>query len=204
MPAKTGKEYISRLKAAKNNVYIHGERVDDVTEHPAFKNVIKSMANLYDLQYEKPDKMLYTSPTTGEKVGKTFLQPKTVEDLIDRREAMTEWARTSGGMMGRSPDYLNAEVMAMGMNNGLFAEADPRLAENARNYYEYARENDISLTHTLIHPQVNRAKMQHEQKDANVALHLVEERDDGIIVDGIRLLATQGGITDEKIGRAHV
>lgn len=197
MPAKTGKEYISRLKAAKNNVYIHGERVDDVTEHPAFKNVIKSMANLYDLQYEKPDKMLYTSPTTGEKVGKTFLQPKTVEDLIDRREAMTEWARTSGGMMGRSPDYLNAEVMAMGMNNGLFAEADPRLAENARNYYEYARENDISLTHTLIHPQVNRAKMQHEQKDANVALHLVEERDDGIIVDGIRLLATQGGITDE-------
>lgn len=197
MPAKTGKEYISRLKKAKNNVYIHGERVDDVTEHPAFKNVIKSMANLYDLQYEKPDKMLYTSPTTGEKVGKTFLQPKTVEDLIDRREAMTEWARTSGGMMGRSPDYLNAEVMAMGMNNGLFAEADPRLAENARNYYEYARENDISLTHTLIHPQVNRAKMQHEQKDANVALHLVEERDDGIIVDGIRLLATQGGITDE-------
>ncbi|SDQ22153.1 4-hydroxyphenylacetate 3-monooxygenase [Virgibacillus subterraneus] len=197
MPAKTGKEYISRLKAAKNNVYIHGERVDDVTEHPAFKNVIKSMAKLYDLQYEKQDKMLYTSPTTGEKVGKTFLQPKTVEDLIARREAMTEWARTSGGMMGRSPDYLNAEVMAMGMNNGIFAEADPRLAENARNYYEYARENDISLTHTLIHPQVNRAKMQHEQKDANVALHLVEERDDGIIVDGIRLLATQGGITDE-------
>ncbi|SET59981.1 4-hydroxyphenylacetate 3-monooxygenase [Oceanobacillus limi] len=197
MPAKTGKEYISRLKEAKNNVYIHGERVEDVTEHPAFKNVIKSMANLYDLQHEKQDKMLYTSPTTGEKVGMTFLQPKTVEDLIARREAITEWARTSGGMMGRSPDYLNAEVMAMGVNNRLFAEADPRFAENARNYYEYARENDISLTHTLIHPQVNRAKMQHQQKDANVALHLVEERDDGIIVDGIRLLATQGGITDE-------
>ncbi|SHG43514.1 4-hydroxyphenylacetate 3-monooxygenase, oxygenase component [Ornithinibacillus halophilus] len=197
MPAKTGKEYINRLKEANNNIYIHGERVDDVTEHPAFKNVIQSMAHLYDLQYEKEDKMLYTSPTTGKKVGMTFLQPKSVEDLIKRREAMTEWARTSGGMMGRSPDYLNAEVMAMGMNNSLFAEADPRFAENARNYYEYARENDISLTHTLIHPQVNRGKMQHQQKDANVALHLVEEREDGIIVDGIRLLATQGGITDE-------
>lgn len=197
MPAKTGKEYIERLKKANNNVYIHGERVDDVTEHPAFKNVIKSMAHLYDLQYEKPEKMLYTSPTTGEKVGMTFLQPRTVEDLIKRREAMQEWARTSGGMMGRSPDYLNAEVMAMGVNNSLFAEDDPRFAENARKYYEYARENDISLTHTLIHPQVNRAKAQHQQKDANVALHLVEKRPDGIIVDGIRLLATQGGITDE-------
>ncbi|GAA0590284.1 4-hydroxyphenylacetate 3-monooxygenase, oxygenase component [Virgibacillus siamensis] len=197
MPAKTGKEYIQGLKKAQNNVYIHGERVDDVTTHPAFKNVIQSMADLYDLQYEKPDKMLYTSPTSGNQVGMTFLQPHSVEDLIKRREAMQEWAMTSGGMMGRSPDYLNAEVMAMGMNNELFAEADPYFAENARNFYEYARENDISLTHTLIHPQVNRAKMQHEQKDANVALHLVEKQSDGIIVDGIRLLATQGGITDE-------
>jgi 4-hydroxyphenylacetate 3-monooxygenase len=197
MPAKTGDQYIERLKKAGNNIYLHGERVKDVTEHPGLKNVIKSMANLYDLQYEKQDKMLYTSPTTGDKVGSTFLQPKTIDDLIFRREAIQEWARTSGGMMGRSPDYLNAEVMAMGINNGIFAEADPMFAENARKYYEFARENDISLTHTLIHPQVNRAKAQHEQKDANVALHLVEKNKDGIIVDGIRLLATQGGITDE-------
>ncbi|GAA0330282.1 4-hydroxyphenylacetate 3-monooxygenase, oxygenase component [Bacillus carboniphilus] len=197
MPAKTGKQYIERLKKANNNVYIHGERVDDVTEHPAFKNVIESMAHLYDLQHEKPEKMLYTSPTTGDKVGMTFLQPKTIDDVIKRREAIQEWALTSGGMMGRSPDYLNAEVMAMGVSNDLFAEADPMFAENARKYYEYARENDISLTHTLIHPQVNRAKAQYEQKDANVALHLKEKTKDGIYVDGIRLLATQGGITDE-------
>ncbi|NVJ28934.1 4-hydroxyphenylacetate 3-monooxygenase, oxygenase component, partial [Myxococcus sp. AM011] len=55
------------------------------------------------------------------------------------------------------------------------------------------------LTHTLIHPQVNRAKAEHEQKDANVALHLVEKTKDGIVVDGIRLLATQAAITDEII-----
>jgi 4-hydroxyphenylacetate 3-monooxygenase len=197
MPAKTGKEYIERLKKAKSSVYIHGEKVEDVTEHPAFKNVIQSMARLYDLQYEKPDKMLYTSPTTGNPVGMTYIQPTTKEELIARREATQEWARTSAGMMGRSPDYLNAEVMAMGIANDLFAEDDPMFAENAKNYYEYARENDISLTHTLIHPQMNRSKALHEQKDANVPLHLVEKRKDGIIVSGIRLLATQGGITDE-------
>ncbi|WP_158734766.1 4-hydroxyphenylacetate 3-monooxygenase, oxygenase component [Alteribacillus sp. YIM 98480] len=197
MPAKTGAQYKERLRKAKNNVYIHGERVEDPTTHPGFKNVINSMANLYDLQYEQPEKMLYTSPTSGDKVGMTFLRPESKEDLVKRREAIQTWARTSGGMMGRSPDYLNAEVMAMGVATDLFAEDDPMFAENAKNYYEYARENDISLTHTLIHPQVNRQKAQHEQKDANVALHLVEKRSDGIIVDGARLLATQGGITDE-------
>ncbi len=199
MPAKTGKEYIERLKKANNNVYIHGERVDDVTEHPAFKNVVGSMAKLYDLQYEKPEKMLYSSPTTGHKVGKTFMQPTTIEELIQRREAMMEWQSFTHGLMGRSPDYLNADVMAMGAAHEFFAEGDPMFGENAKKYAEYARENDLSLTHTLIHPQVNRAKAQHEQKDANVALHVVEKNDDGVVVDGIRLLATQAGITDEII-----
>ncbi|WP_181347868.1 4-hydroxyphenylacetate 3-monooxygenase, oxygenase component [Thalassobacillus sp. CUG 92003] len=197
MPAKTGAEYIERLKQANNNIYIHGERVEDPTTHPAFRNVINSMAKLYDKQYEKPEKMLYTSPQTGDKVGMTFYRPETIEDLVKRSEAIQEWARISGGMMGRSPDYLNAEVMAMGVANDLFAEDDPMFAQNAKNFYDYARENDVSLTHTLIHPQVNREKAQHEQKDANVALHLVEKQTDGIIVDGARLLATQGGITDE-------
>lgn len=197
MPAKTGQQYIDRLKEAKNNVYMHGERIDDVTTHAATKNVVQSMAKLYDVQFEQKEKMLYTSEQTGDQVGMTFLRPKTIEDLVRRREAIQEWARISGGMMGRSPDYLNAEVMAMGVSNELFAEDEQRFADNARRYYDFARENDISLTHTLIHPQVNRAKAQHEQKDANVALRLVEKQKDGIIVNGIRLLATQGGITDE-------
>src|SRR5690606_7298152 len=85
----------------------------------------------------------------------------------------------------------------MGPAAEFFAEGDPAFAENARKYSEYARENDLSLTHTLIHPQVNRAKAVSEQKDANVALHLVKKTSEGIIVDGIRLLATQGAITDE-------
>ncbi len=197
MPAKTGQQYIGRLKQANNNVYIHGERVDDVTKHPAFKNAIQSMAKLYDIQYEKPEKMLYTSPTTGDKVGKTFMVPTTIDELIERREAIMEWQSFTKGLMGRSPDYLNADVMAMGPASEFYAEGDPAFAENARNYATFARENDISLTHTLIHPQVNRAKIQADQKDANVALHVVEKNDQGVIVDGIRLLATQGGITDE-------
>src|SRR5699024_9929108 len=139
------------------------------------------MAKLYDMQHENPGKMLYTSPTTGDKVGKTFMVPETVDQLIERREAMMEWQSFTKGMMGRAPDYLNSEVMTMAKAYDFYGRGDhPEFAENARKYAEFARENDISLTHTLIHPQVNRAKIQAEQKDANVALHVVEKNDDGV------------------------
>lgn len=155
------------------------------------------MARLYDLQYEKPEKMLYTSPITGGKVGKTFMVPETIDQLIERRVAIEEWQGFTHGLMGRSPDYLNAEVMTMAKAYNYYGHGDPLFGENAKNYAEYARENDLSLTHTLIHPQVNRAKIQAKQDDANVALHVVEKNNEGVVVDGIRLLATQAGITDE-------
>ena len=199
MAARTGQQYLEALNAANNEVWIHGERVEKVSEHPAFRNIVQSMVNLYDLQHEKADKMLYTSPTTGEKVGLSFIEPKTKEDLFARREMVTEWARYSGGMMGRSPDYLNTSVMSFGTAGSFFAQGDPRFAENARNYYEYCRENDISLTHTLIHPQVNRSKMQSEQKDPYLSARIIEKNADGIVVDGCRLLATLGGVTDEIV-----
>ncbi len=198
MPAKTGKDYIERLQKANNNIYIHGERVDDVTTHPKFKGVVKSMAKLYDMQHDNPERMLYTSPTTGHKVGKTFMVPETIEQLIERREAIMEWQSFTKGLMGRAPDYLNAEVMTMSKAYDFYGQGEHKsFAYNALRYAEYARENDITLTHTLIHPQVNRAKIQAEQKDANMALHVVEKNDDGVVVSGIRLLATQAAITDE-------
>src|SRR5690625_1859539 len=98
MGAKTGKEYKQRLLDANNNVYANGEKIKDVTTHPAFKNVVDSMANLYDLQHEKADKMLYASPTTGDPVGMTFKHPTTIDDLIARREAIQEWALSHNGM----------------------------------------------------------------------------------------------------------
>ncbi len=202
MGARTGQQYIEGLKKAKNNVYIDGKKVDDVTEHPSFKNVVQSVAELYDLQHEKADKMLYTSPVSGDPVGLSFIAPKTKEDLIARREMVSEWAGHTGGMMGRSPDYINTSLMAFGTAADFFSQANKDgidFGANARNYYEMCREKDLSLTHTLIHPQVNRSKAQHEQKDPYVSAQIVKKDLDGIYVSGCRLLATLGGITDELV-----
>ena len=100
MPARTGREYIEAISAAEITVEIHGERTTGkVAEIPAFKNLIQTYAALYDLQHEPGlrDVMTYDSPTTGERVGMSFLQPRTAEDVVRRRLMMEVWARSSCG-----------------------------------------------------------------------------------------------------------
>lgn len=80
MPAKTGKEYIERVDKAQANVWIDGKQVKgNISEHPAFKGVMQSQAALYDMQHDKEKQayMTYVSPVTGERVGTSFLQPRT-------------------------------------------------------------------------------------------------------------------------------
>ena len=200
MPAKTGKEYIDRVDAQKANVWINGEQVvGKVSEHPAFKGVMKTQAELYDMQHdpEKRDYMTYVSPTTGNRIGTSFMQPKTKEDLVMRRKMMQEWARYNNGMMGRSPDYINAGMMAYGAAAEMFGRQDPMYAQNMENYIELCRERDLSLTHTLIQPQVNRGVNSAQLPDPYIAARIKEKTSEGVVIKGARLLATQGGITDE-------
>lgn len=200
MPAKTGQEYIDRVDGANAFVWIEGAKVEGkVSEHPAFKGVMKSQAALYNMQHDsdKQEYMTYVSPSTGDRVGTSFIQPKTKEDLAIRRQMMHEWAKFHGGMMGRSPDYINVGLMAYGAAADMFGRQDPFYAKNMEKYYEYCREHDISLTHTLIQPQVNRGVSASQLPDPYIAARIKEKTSDGVIIKGARLLATQGGITDE-------
>jgi 4-hydroxyphenylacetate 3-monooxygenase len=112
MGARTGQQVIERLREHPRGIYYQGQHVDDVTTHPAFAHGGHSLARLYDLQYEYLDEMTYVSPSSGERVGLSFLTPRTRDDLPRVRAMMKRWADYSGGMMGRSPDYLNRSVMA--------------------------------------------------------------------------------------------
>lgn len=178
MPAKTGKEYIERVDNARANVWIEGEQIQGkVSEHPAFKGVMKTQAELYDLQHDpdKKDYMTYKSPTTGDPVGTSFLQPRTKEDLEKRRMMIRTWALHHNGMMGRSPDYINSAIMAYGAAAEMFGKQDPLFQKNMVEYYEYCRENDISLTHTLIQPQVNRSVNAARLSDPYIAARIVKK-----------------------------
>jgi 4-hydroxyphenylacetate 3-monooxygenase len=203
MGARTGQDYIDRLAQTRPSVELNGESVEaPIPEHPALSGIVRSYAQLFDLQHdaELRDVLTYESPTSGDRVGTSFLVPRCAEDLDRRRAGFKAWADYSLGFLGRTGDYLNSSLMALSEASDWFAQADPGYGENIRAYYERVREEDLLTTHTLIPPQANRAVGAGQQVDGRaLGAHVVSQDDNGIVVRGARMLATIGPIADELL-----
>jgi len=199
MPARTGQQYVDGLRAQDREVWLGGERVKDVTTHPGLRNGMRAIAALYDMQHdpELRDEMTYVSPSTGERVGLSFIIPRTKEELERRRTMMLHWARATCGMMGRSPDFMNVTFAAWAGAAAYFARSRPEFGENIRRYHEYIREHDLTLTHSLINLQRSRTVSGAFNLAEDTALRVMRETDAGVVVRGARVLATLGPISDE-------
>ncbi len=198
MGARSGNNYLTALKKLNAEVWIGGERVTDVTSHPAFRNCARSIASLYDMQMEHPERMTYRTEDGG-RTGLSFLAPKSADEMRKRSRMMKAWADFSGGMLGRTPDYLNACLAAMAAARNFFAASDPRFGDNVAGYHEQARKHDWCATHTMVNPSASRAHGWTGRSDQDLALRLVEKTGDGIIVNGCRMLATLAPMSEELL-----
>src|SRR5881396_3162432 len=199
MPARTGEQYIKGLQQQEREVWLGGERVKDVTTHPGLANGVRSVAALYDMQHDPTlrDEMTYVSPTTGDRVGLSFIIPRTKQELELRRTMMLHWARATCGMVGRSPDFMNVTFAAWSAAAEYFGRGRPEFAGNMQRYYEHIRENDLTLTHSLINLQRSRTVSGVFNLQEGTALQVKRETDAGIVVNGARVLATLGPLADE-------
>jgi 4-hydroxyphenylacetate 3-monooxygenase len=190
MGARRGSEVIERFKAQPPALYHRGKKVEDITTEPGIKGGVRSLASLYDHQWDTPEISLCPSPTGGDLIGITHLIPKTKAELIRLGEAMVCRAEFTQGMMGRMPDYLNRAMAAYAGGAEFLNKNRDGFADNMRAFQMKLAEEDLSLTHTLINPQINRAATMAQQKDPFLAARVKAETDAGIIIRGARMLAT--------------
>ncbi|MGB7259382.1 MAG: 4-hydroxyphenylacetate 3-hydroxylase N-terminal domain-containing protein [Pseudolabrys sp.] len=194
---KTGAEHIKSLKDGRT-VYIDGKLVPDVTEHPAFRNSVKSAAMLYDYQ-AKPENielMTFVPDGSNRRVNRAWQMPRNYAELVQRRKAMQAWARLSYGFMGRSPDHLASALVGQRMGIEVFEKHGPKRAQALRDYFEEASRNDYFLTYVIINPQAERAKDWGEQKMELVA-RIVDEDSGGITIRGAKMLGTSSIMANE-------
>jgi 4-hydroxyphenylacetate 3-monooxygenase len=199
--ARTGAQFLDGLGQGGREIWLRGEKITHPLDHPELREAALSLARVFDLQHEHAEEMLAPSPEDGRAmVNVTHLIPRSREDLERRRRAFELVAALSGGVMGRTPDYLNVTFACFAGRSDVWARrGNQQLAENLVAYQALMRDRDLSTTHALMNPQVDRNKPEAEQAMGQVALHKVEETDDAIVVRGARMLATLAPFADELL-----
>ncbi|WP_369856949.1 4-hydroxyphenylacetate 3-hydroxylase N-terminal domain-containing protein [Candidatus Thalassolituus haligoni] len=143
-----GAEFLASLNDGRE-VYYAGERVENVTAHPAFKNAAASVAAMYDALHaeETKDKLCWATDTgNGGYTHKFFRYARSPQELLEQRDAIAEWARMSYGWMGRTADYKAAFGDVLGANPEFYGD----FADNARTWYQRIQENCLYLNHAIV------------------------------------------------------
>ena len=192
-----GKEKLERMRDGRA-VYIGAERVDDVTRHPAFRNGARTIAELYDLKADPQRRDLFSFEENGERYGLPWLRCRTREDLARRMRAMKAIADATYGLIGRSPDHVAGLVTGLAMKPELLDGLRPGFGENLMRYYELARRNDLYLSFAVTPPSGIRSReiFTGEERD-DPTLQVVGEDDTGVIISGMKMMATGAVFADE-------
>jgi 4-hydroxyphenylacetate 3-monooxygenase oxygenase component len=197
MGARTGAEFLRGLRDDRE-IWVDGERVRDVTTHPALAGAARALADVFDLQHEARDVCLMPDPETGEPMGVSHLIPRSRADLERRHACLERIAEFSVGLMGRTPDYLNVTFAGFaGRDDEWGARGNEAGAANLVRFQREMRRRDLSLTHTIVHPTVDKSLPDTAAGGGEVALHKVEDTAHGIRVRGARILATLAPFSDE-------
>ena len=189
----TGEEYLESLRDGRE-IWIYGERVKDITAHPAFRNSARSVARLYDALHDPAQQAALTAPTDTGNGGFThpfFKAPRSQQDLVTSREAIVGWQRLVYGFMGRTPDYKAAFLATLGANTEFYAPYQ----DNARAWYTRAQERVLFMNHAFVHPPIDRSKPADEVAD--ICVHVEEENDNGLVVSGAKVVATASALTHQ-------
>lgn len=193
--ALTGERYVTSLRDARE-VWLNGERVD-VTTHPAFAGMLGELARLYDLQHTAAcrDQMTFISPETGNRVSYSYCLPRTPDDLQAKRHNCDLWMAESWGQLPRAPDFMSNVAVGLYDFRHHLARNNPRFGENAVRYHRYCQEHDIALTHAIVDPQIDRSSGPTE--DPDLALRVLRETSDGVVIRGAKQLATLAPLANE-------
>src|SRR5581483_146798 len=140
---RTGDEYRESIRDGRE-VWIDGERVPDVTDHPMFKPLVDARARIYDLAHEAAtqDVMSYTDPDSGERNAVALKPPVQRSDWDDKRRAVECVLDDLRGIVIRVGDETVGEMWSLYDGQDVLNEVDPRFSENIARHIAAAVEAD--------------------------------------------------------------
>ena len=200
MGARTGSQFLAGLRRTKREIWVDGERIEDVTTHAKLRGGAESLAAMFDRQHAWAADCLFTHPDSGQPTNVSHMIPRSRDELRRRHAGLVRLSEGSMGIMGRTPDYMNMKFAAFASAPRVWAGADGRNERGAQNLVAFQRrlaDKDLSLTHTIIQPTVDK-RTDSRILGNKVTVRKVGQTADGIIVRGGRVLATLAPYADEQ------
>ena len=187
---KTSKEYKQSLKKMKPNIYKFGELIKDVTTHPATIRTVEGHAQIFDAAQKKEYKDILTTESnlTGKPVVRYLSILKNADDMIANVKMKRIMFNLTGTCTGGRCAGFNALNAVWAATYDIDKEKRTDYHERIRKWLKQSQLNDITISGALTDPKGDRTKSPSQQKDPDMSLHIVEKKDDGIVVNGAKVM----------------
>lgn len=183
----TKEQYIESLRKMKTRVYMFGEQVENWVDHPIIRPSIECVGMTYELASdpEYADLMTTKSSLTGETINRFTHLHQSSEDLIKKVKMLR--------LLGQKTASCFQRCVGMDAFNAVFSttyEMDKKHGtqyhENFKNFLKMVQENDYVVDGAMTDPKGDRGLAPSAQKDPDLFMHIVERREDGIVVRGAK------------------
>ena len=181
---RTGEEYRAGLRDGRE-VWIDGERVRDVTVHPAFKPVVELKTRMYDMAHEPASVEIMSYQEDNERCS-TLLRPPTEKaHWHEKWRAVDAYLNDIRGILTRVGDETIGEMWSLYDGRDVLNEIDPRFGDNIDRHIRRVLQHDIFHVSANTDPKGDRSKRLQDQ-DPDMMVHVVKETDAGIVLRGAK------------------
>ena len=197
---RTGKQYLDALDDGRT-VWVGNEQIDNVATHPTTRDYAMRTAEFFDLHNrEDLQDILTFIDETGFRRSMTWFQHRTKDQLVRKRRYLEFiMKRFVAASCPRTPDSQNYMLVTYIDDPEPWEKAaigaDGRgLADNIRNFWQFAMDNDLVVAPHFVDPQADRSDP--NAHATSPALRIVATSDEGIRVNGVKAIGTASAFAD--------
>jgi 4-hydroxybutyryl-CoA dehydratase/vinylacetyl-CoA-Delta-isomerase len=199
MKLRNGAEYIRSLRKIRPRIYYKGDRIEDVTRHPATAPHVRAAAMTYALAAKKEYRDLATanSHLTGHTISRFTHVHQNVEDLLKKIKLLRLLGQKTGTCFQRCVGFDGI--------NAVYSVAYEIDEKHRTDYFEKFRQwliriqdENLMVVGAMTDPKGDRSRGPAEQEDPDQYVHVVERREDGVVIRGAKLHMT-GGVNSHEI-----
>lgn len=199
MGLKTKDEYIESIRAMKPTAYMFGERITDVVDNPRLRAGIEATAATYEVAQleEYRDLVVTKSPLINEPVNRFTLPPSSVDDLVARVKVNRKLGNYVGTCHQRCTGLDCLSALSI-VTYDIDRKCGTRYFDHFNEFLRHMQKNDLTANAGVTDVKGDRSLGPHEQADKDMYLHVVERREDGIVVRGAKAHQT-GSLSSHEI-----